>query len=293
MVKRTLLAIGTILVVVAFVVTLVGTSQNTAAASSTNKPDGIWYPVTECVQGSQVEQVYLWTPVILLNSPYGGSATGSSSQTVYGGFSVSSGGLSYSSSTSTLTADKVSASNGQSVGDFQLDQWTVYNAVDKTVLVTSGYGDPCTQPYVAKITQTTGDYSSGTLLPAGSQNDNNVATSYTAQAYLNGYWAYYNSVKFNIDYTNSPSGSISTNGAGATYSVAQQYVTKYSFSISAGLSTPVTGTGSVQETATVSWWFWTSYGTSYTYTFPSWYAEWYYQDLGAGNSGGWAFSYVG
>src|SRR5579875_3065719 len=111
-----------------------------------------------CSLGSQIGTEQLWTPIILLNSPYGGSAVGSSSTSTQSSIRIVSGDPDYggalieTSATDSVTS-QISESNGSAGGVFELDTWTFYQAV--TVRVGGdGQDNPCTQPYVARITAT-------------------------------------------------------------------------------------------------------------------------------------------
>lgn len=245
-----------------------------------------------CSIGSAIATNDLWTPVILLNSPYGGSATGSSSTSLYGSFSITAGPVTYSTSTSSQLATKISASNGGAEGLFQLDQWTIYPATTIEVYTTDYQNLPCTEPYIAQITGTTGDYTTYQLLNNSSTADYNEATSFSAALQNTG--VVYNSVNFQNNYQ-VYSGEIQNSGnvqSGPTMTVAQQTMSSFSVSVSISGDTAV-GTGSVLEVGTSSFFgLITTYGTSYTYNFPAWAnTYWDYSDLTGGSSPGLAFVY--
>jgi len=69
----------------------------------------------------------LWTPVLLLTSPYGGTSTGSNGISSWGSFSFEfTNDFSLPSSTSKKLTYSISASNGAVVGLFELTNWTIY-----------------------------------------------------------------------------------------------------------------------------------------------------------------------
>ncbi|MEM0288149.1 MAG: hypothetical protein QXG05_08300 [Nitrososphaerota archaeon] len=114
--------------------------------------------------------------MILLNSPYQGYATGSSSTTTQSSIEIVSGSLTLTSTTSSEKSSEINESDGSAGGSFELDTWTFYST--KTVAV---YGDGpnegCTQPYVAEITATSTPSYNAQLLPQGSETDFNEPTS--------------------------------------------------------------------------------------------------------------------
>lgn len=234
-----------------------------------------------CQLGSAIGSQWLWTPVILLNSPYQGSATGSSSTTYTTGFTIASGGLSLSSSTSRTTSDQISASNGQAKGFFELDQWTLYTTYNQWQ--PGGVIDrSCTQPYVAKITAPCSSGPNGCallvqeLLSPGSQSDQNEKTAIS----YNGY----SSVRFHNEYT-SRSGVLYVCAPPYNHSTSTTTLTSRSLTVTitlqgSGVSYSTSGTYS--ESAGVT--------NAYSYSFPS-VGTWNYQELGS-SGGAWAFQYV-
>lgn len=226
-----------------------------------------------CVLGSAVASEQLWTPIVLINSPYSGSAQGSSSQTASTTFTFTSGPVNLKSSTSSTTTESLSVNNGAALGLFELDTWTVYRTYNA-----EGGGDaPCTQSYVAKITSRGTSYYDYTLKESGSTSDENEPTTFSHDGYSsvpfsNGYSA----ETGNIDTCSAPSGSVTT--------FQTQTTTLSSSSITLtidGYSTSGTATMTSSSTQT------------FTYNFPSG-GSWNYQTLySSSNYGAWAFAYVG
>jgi len=234
--------------------------------------------VEQCTLGSQVAQAWLWTPIILLNSPYLGSATGTKSISVSSSFTIVSGDPSVTgavimtSNTETVSSATINASDGGAAGYFELDQWTIYQAVTKWV---AGVVDnPCTQPYVAKITATSypAMYYSASILPPGTQSDENEPTSvshdgYSSVTFYNGYS--YESGKQDVCYP-------------VSVSTSTTQVTSISISVAAQGNS---ASGTFGET--------TSSSSAYSYNFPV-VGTWYWQTLDTPyNNGALAFKYVG
>lgn len=207
--------------------------------------------------------VQLWTPMVMVNSPYLGSATGSSASSFYGSYSFTAGGLTLSTSTGTEVAASLSPSNGEAEGWFELDTWTIYQAVNQPAIWVN---NPCTQPYVAKITTTGNQYRTYTLVPSGSENDGNEMTSFSDNGY--------NSVVFHNGY-NEIDGSVSTCGSGSgTLTVSTSVLTEESVSVSLSAGT-YTSDGTLAMTVS------SGYSTSnvYSYSFPGNGGTWNYDNL--------------
>ncbi|MEM3637642.1 MAG: hypothetical protein QXE12_02955 [Conexivisphaerales archaeon] len=87
-----------------------------------------------CSQGPKVGVETLWTPVILLNSPYQGSSTGQITTTTQTSIQIVSrdpsyGGALIESSTTNSLSNQINETNGSAGGVFELDKWTIYQAV--------------------------------------------------------------------------------------------------------------------------------------------------------------------
>jgi hypothetical protein len=213
-----------------------------------------------CVTDKVIGSVNLWTPIVMVNSPYLGSATGSSSGSVYSSFTITSGAVVFTSTSSTTTTASVSASNGQAVGQFELDTWTFYSVKNKL----SYTNKPCTQTYVAKITARIGSYTGAyELLSAGSTSQANEITSFTRDGYK--------SIVFHNEYTRAD-GQISTCGTGdANYGVTQTTSTSLSFSVTLGASTTALGTLGITSGSSTT--------QQFNYWFPGNSGIWYYTNL--------------
>lgn len=136
-----------------------------------------YYWIQWCFQGSAVYTNYSWVPVIIVDSPYDGSTSGSSSQTMVSQFTFSSGNLVLTSSISIYSTADVPVSNGQDKALMELKQWTVYNAYTGHQNSLSPANVPCTNPYVAQQTATySGSTATAKLLGGGSTADYNEQT---------------------------------------------------------------------------------------------------------------------
>jgi hypothetical protein len=214
----------------------------------------------------------LWTPVILLNSPYGGSSQGSSTTTTYTSYSFAYDNLgSFSSSTSSYVSSELSDSNGAASGFFQLDTWTIYSL--HTVSEPGpGLNEVCTASESAEITETSSNIYTTYLVQPGTQSDVNELTSFS----FNGY----GSATFSNGYT-SQTGTY-YNCAPSSFSTGETDQTSVSASISLN-GYAVSGTATMTSSAT----------TSFTYNFPN-SGTWHWQSLdGSATNGAWSFDYAG
>jgi hypothetical protein len=214
--------------------------------------------------------------VILLNSPYAGSATGQSTTSLTDTISISaSAGLTYYSDSTTSASNQVSASNGQAEGLFQLATWTLYS----TKLTTwSGPNQPCTSGYIAQVTnwQPNGyvQLKTWNITAVGTKSDSGEPTSFS--------YGGYSSITFQNGYTNNNIQFNTCSSGQDTYSVSQTTVTTI------GATVTVSG-DSASGTATIS--TTTSGATSFTYTFPANTGIWDSSYLSS-NGNGLAFSYA-
>lgn len=225
-----------------------------------------------CVRDNPIATVQLWTPSVMANSPYLGSATGSYSVSTYGSFTFTAGPITLSSSTSSSVTAYVSSSNGAALGQFQLDTWTIYPVHNER----SPFYQGCTQNYVAEIT-TLGNVYSGavTLVPAGTTGDASEMTSFT----LGGH----DSIVFHNGWSRS-SGIVETCGLGAwSYAVSQSTSTSLSVSVSATISggTTVTASGVLGITVASG----TGNDNSFSYYIPANSGIYSYYNLKGGQTG--------
>ena len=109
-----------------------------------------------CTFKKDASYIY-WTPIILLNSPYGGSSSASATQGYTGEYSI--GGV--TSSTTQQVGWQMSLSDGEAAGLFELANWIYYTTI---------YG-ACPN-YVSMKPISSEQYYTLYLLPSGSQSDN-------------------------------------------------------------------------------------------------------------------------
>ncbi|MEM0117120.1 MAG: Hint domain-containing protein [Conexivisphaerales archaeon] len=222
------------------------------------------YPVP-CWPISSYSATY-WTPVILLNSPYGGNATAESSVSYTGEYTIAG----YTSSTTSTNGISISAFNGGAVGYFEEDTWTYYhysNCPDKTV-----------------ITYRSGIFNSYNLLPPNSMSEDNEIHNFI----LNGI----PSVYFNNQYAVNNDGSQGTcSGPGFTLTITTTSTTSESVRLSfAGGQIVSVGVLDIGISGG------SSNTNSFEYTFPSNFGTWYLDShngqSGSANQGALGFWYV-
>ena len=231
----------------------------TSSSASSNVP---------CTQ-SAVYDVSYWTPVILLNSPFGGSSSASASVSYTGQYTFGN----YQSSTSTESTQSISASNGGAQGLFELDDWRYIQY------------SPSGCPGIVVMHSTSGNYLTYTLLASGSSSESNEITSFS----YNGY----SSITFYNAYSTNNDGSIDTcPGGGYTFTASTTQTSSESVSVSFTAAGYV-ASGTLDIAISSS----TSNTNSFAYNFPGGYGTWYYDSLngqtGSGSSGAGAlgFSY--
>ena len=229
--------------------------------------------VTPTQIGASVD---LWTPVILLNSPYGGSATGSTSATTDSSFTFSfTSSETISTTTSSLTSSTVGPiSNGAAVGLFQLDEWgwfeTGYSSIPGSDNI------PCTVNEVPEIISSANapQWSVG-LEPTGATTDSAEPTNvgshlgYSSVSVYNGYAR-------ETSYLSICSPTITDS-------------TQHTTSTSTSVAPSVSFDG---YTATATWSMQSTLSTAFSYTFSS-AGYWDYYTLDSSyNNGAWAFDYL-
>ncbi len=220
-----------------------------------------WSPVAhyECGPGPAVAKEELWTPVVLVNSPYGGSANGTGKYPIPGGWS----------------SDSVGAVNGSATAALVLETWSVSPSLP--VLVAGPGPNAICTGYLASGTMD-GMYQSAALQPSGTTSDAGQATSIVrADPYANSY----DSVRFDNGYSEQDL-SVTTCGTSSIVLGAR--------AMSIAIDVPFIKDGStLTASATIDATF------NYTYTFPANFGTWSIDDLNTGADapgGGWAFSFA-
>ena len=244
--------------------------QGTSLNSSHSPQIGIHY---ECrVLSNAANTTYLWTPVVLINSPYGGSASGSSTTEVYSQYSFSYGPCSYTTLTSEDATYGVSATDGNSSGVFLLYKWVSY-PTETYAVIGDGVNQYCAQPYVSEISGNSLNVAYLGYYTGSPPSDAGETTNLPA-------YEGYNFVAFHNGYTSDNSGYSACDAPGAQYSVSDS--TFETISVSGGYDTVsgdmpmILGTGA---------------STSFTYIFPA-YGVWNVTFLGNGYPSALAFDYV-
>jgi hypothetical protein len=213
-----------------------------------------WSPLDhyECGPGATVATRELWTPVVMINAPYGGFGNGT------GSF-----GKGWSWSTT--------VSNGNSVGWFVSEEWSISRAVRVLVAGPGANAIVCTG-FLA-TGRPLGNYT-GEALQTGNATSN--AAENTSISYAN-----YDSVVFHNSYVETDRSFSSCSGGEVVLGVTASRI---------AVGVPFTLDGSS----------YTASGTlegafNYTYSFPGHFGTWSIDDLNAGTNapgGGWAFSFT-
>jgi hypothetical protein len=231
-----------------------------------------------CIQGSAVNTSKFWTPVLMLNSPFGGSASAIAGVTISSSFTVSAGPLSLKSVETYGIGAQINATNGQATGVFQLDTWTTYSTTYS--YNTDPPSTPCTQLYVSHVTGTSLTYTTEQLLKIGSPADVGEATSFSLDGYP--------SVIFSNGFQ-STSGSYSTcMEPTGTLPTTSSSLSSQDFSLSVGVSG---GSVSVDGVLGFSWSAAKGVASAYEYNFPV-NDFWWLSNLdgGSGSTNALAFS---
>lgn len=190
-----------------------------------------------------------WTPIILLNSPYGGSGTAQSTVSYTGEYTID-GTTSYTSSTYGIS---ISDSNGGATGYFEKDTWTRYHYAF------------C--PDVTEITYHSGNDITYDLLPQNSMSEDNELHNFTDYGIP--------SLYFTNQYTTNNDGSQSTcNGQGFSITITTTSTTSISIQMSfAGGEYVSVGEFDIGISGSQS------NTNSFTYTFPGFFGTWYLDSL--------------
>jgi len=240
----------------------------------------------ETCEMTPVSNETLWTPVLLLTPPYGGTSTGSNSISSWGSFSFEfTNDFSIASSTSKGLTYSISASNGAVVGFFELTNWTTHKLTTVWEIGT-GNNNNCKASYTAGITSAWFDgnaMQTHVLLPSGSQVDNNIPTSFNMVFIIN-HVSYPSVIFSSLDFHSSAIKgffSDSYSGVGTNFTVGASNWIEGSITIpNYGISGGFTITQG-NSTSTV-----------YTYTIINGvYGTWVYSTLSGQANPGLAFSY--
>jgi hypothetical protein len=235
-----------------------------------------------CQLYQPVQSQLLWTPIIITNSPFGGSASASTTNTVQNTFADQIGAGAVTQVQSTTVSDNswsLSATNGATDGLFELDTWTTYSTENVNFLpYGTGTYDPCTTNYGTEITGHTGDllkyqlqgdatcgcnipYSfSATDLVSGSPYD---GQTFSSVGWLDT-WSYQH---YNAGVSNCNSGNLQNSVTNTDFTS-----TTIGVSLTGSLSGTTISLSSVDTVQSGS-------STTYTYNYP-------------GNGGAWSFDYL-
>ncbi len=246
--------VGAVFVVALFLFTLIGT----------------WAPVahwTCTTTGSGPQFTDRWLPVVLLNSPYGGTASGVG--VLPAGFP---GGLSIPMGWGT------SATNGTSAGAFFEVNWSV-QGLGNVVTLGPGTNNRCSASQRVVLESPTQYGGVSRSIPVSSDlTDFGEANNLTIAAGPSGTTQ---TPQFNNAFTASNGVSISTcGGPGKTLPVR-------TLGLTIGFPTPNNSSGPTLL-------YWLPFQQFFNYTFPANFGVWQVDNLSSpgGPGGGWAFSYA-
>ncbi len=244
--------VGAAVVVALFLCTLVGT----------------WAPVAHwtCATTESGPQFDRWLPAVLVNSPYGGTASGMG--VLPAGFP---GGSNIPIGWGT------SVTNGTSAGAFFEVNWSV-QGLGNVVTLGPGTNDRCSEPYRVVLESPPQYGGVSRIIPhPSSLTDLGEANNLTITAGASGT---HQTPQFNNTFTASNSVPISTCG-GPVKTIPVRTV-----GLTIGFSTPTNSSGPTLL-------YRLPLQQSFTYTFPANFGVWRVDNLSApgGPGGGWAFSY--
>lgn len=168
----------------------------------------------------------LWTPKVIINSPYGGTAYGWFNQSFSSSYTIQVGPVEYAQSSTSDIGHKVDASDGGSAGILELDTWTWYET-ETYAVYGNGPNNGCISPYAPEITST-GTTLVEPLNPNGSMSDADKETSFE----FNGY----SSVTSSNGYTTDNDNQYICNGHPSALVLSSTQVATQSFSVSATIS---------------------------------------------------------
>jgi len=218
-----------------------------------------WSPFDhfECRPGTVVAERRLWTPLVMVNAPYGGNA----SATVHESTSVSA---------------TISAHNGGAEGFFVLLNWSVAQSL-RVLAAGPGTNAECPE-FLATPGLNYNMYAGYDLLPANTTSDTDEPTALTPDPNLLGY----GSVAFHNGYVSGDGVTMTT------CSIGREFLQTTSSRTT--VEVPFTQDGrTAMAKATLE------YAANYSYEFPGGAGTWSIDDLNTGNNapgGGYAFTFT-
>lgn len=222
---------------------------------------GSWSLVVHyaCGPGAPIATEERWTPVVLVNSPYGGFGNGTGTYPIPGG----------------TGSENLTVRGGEAAAPFTLETWAIAPSV-RVVVPGPGPNAVCTG-FWATGTQV-GEYLGAVTLQAGATSDLGENTSLST---LDPYGVHHDSVVFDNGYAEADL-LVTTCGGGPVVMSAR------ASHLSVDVPFTVDGTSHTASgtlTAAFNW----------TYSFPGHFGTWSIDDLNVGShapGGGWAFSFT-
>ncbi len=213
----------------------------------------------ECGPGATVATRDLWTPEVLVNSPYGGFGNGTGTYPIPGG----------------STSTSIKAANGEATAEFVVEEWSIAPSV-RVLVAGPGANAICTGFVAAG--KVVGGYTGAILLLRGATSD---AGENTSLSYPDPYGNQYDSVRFQNGYSEGDLTFSSCGGGGLVMAARASRI---------AIEVPFTLDGqSYTASAAINAAF------NYTYLFPGNFGTWSIDDLNTGThapGGGWAFSFT-
>lgn len=227
----------------------------------------------ECARGSLLTSEYNWTPVLLVNSPYGGASNASLS---------AAGQLS-----------GARAQNGSATAVFGMGEWFVYS-VNRDWAVGPGSSPAC-QSYEVEHTpsipawQQSGGCAGCLVFGAGNQSDTSESTQFNLSVWGGPGSSGATSIIFHNGFYSGNAPNVSTCGG-----PAKTLETRSSW---LDLQVPFVSNGDhLTFNVTIPTIFgYSAYTANFSYVFPGNFGTWAVDNLSGpgGPGGGWAFDYLG
>ena len=242
-----------------------------------------------CQVGNLVASQWLWDPIVVVNSPWAGSATGSTSVQVSSGFSFSFDQSNYIEDySSKQVAANLSVASGSSAALFESDYWDVwqvYNQTDTAPWWSYYWPNACEASWVPEIISESGFIQSYSLAPAEivTASIPNQIEFYNPQLGINEYSL---TGLRSFDYfSNNDGGAGTCTGPSWTATVADSTT----ISQSVGVTVDLTLGGVLSVSGGFSDFSSTTSTSAYSYSFPGYTGTWLFDSLNAKSGGILAF----
>lgn len=244
-----------------------------------------------CQVGSEVASQWLWDPIVVVNSPWKGSATGSSAVQVSSGFSFNFDQSNYIEDYSShQVAANLSVSSGASAALFESDYWEVwhvYNQSETAPFWSYYWPNACQASWVPEITYESGFIQSYAVAPpeTATLNIPNQVQFLNPQLNIDEYSL---TGLRNFDYfSNNDGGAGTCTGPAWTATVTDSTTIAQSI----GVTVDLTVGGVLSVSGGFSDFSSTTSTSAYSYSFPGYTGTWLFDSLNAQSGGILGFSY--